>query len=77
MPQQTANHARRAGERVRVNAQLIDVEANRHVWAQRFDRQMEDVFELQDDIVTSITANGPARWMPGITTCGASPPIIR
>jgi adenylate cyclase len=51
---------RRAGNRVRVNAQLIDAEADRHVWADRFDRQIEDVFELQDDIVASIAATvGP------------------
>ncbi len=47
---------RRAGDRVRVNAQLIDALSDRHVWAERFDRQMDDVFELQDDIVASIAA---------------------
>lgn len=51
---------RRAGDRVRINAQLVDAEDDRHVWAQRFDRNMEDVFELQDDIVASIAATvGP------------------
>jgi adenylate cyclase len=51
---------RRAGERVRVNAQLIDAEVGRHVWAEKFDRQMDDVFELQDDIVARIAATvGP------------------
>ena len=51
---------RRSGERVRVNAQLIDAEADRHVWAERFDRQMDDIFELQDDIVARIAATvGP------------------
>ena len=51
---------RRAGDRVRINAQLVDAEADRHVWAERFDRQMVDVFELQDDIVASIAATvGP------------------
>jgi adenylate cyclase len=51
---------RRAGERVRVNAQLVDAEVDRHVWAERFDRQMDDIFELQDDIVASIAATvGP------------------
>ncbi len=51
---------RRAGKRVRVNAQLIDAQADRHVWAERFDRQIEDVFKLQDDIVASIAATvGP------------------
>ena len=51
---------RRSGDRVRVNAQLIDAGADRHVWAERFDRQMDDVFELQDDIVARIaTTVGP------------------
>jgi adenylate cyclase len=51
---------RRAGDRVRVNAQLIDAESVHHVWAQRYDRKMDDLFELQDDIVASIaTAVGP------------------
>jgi adenylate cyclase len=47
---------RRAGDRVRINAQLIDAEADHHVWAQRYDRKMDDVFDLQDDIVASIAA---------------------
>lgn len=47
---------RRVGERVRVNAQLIDAESERHVWAQRYDRKMDDLFELQDDIVASIAS---------------------
>ncbi len=51
---------RRAGSRVRINAQLVDAETDRHVWAERFDRQIDDVFELQDDIVASIAATvGP------------------
>ena len=51
---------RRAGDRVRINAQLVDAETDRHVWAERFDRQMDDVFELQDDIVARIAATvGP------------------
>jgi adenylate cyclase len=51
---------RRAGSRVRINAQLIEAESDRHVWAERYDREMDDVFELQDDIVASIaTIVGP------------------
>lgn len=51
---------RRAGDRVRVNVQLIDAKNDRHVWAERFDREMEDVFEIQDDIVARIAATvGP------------------
>jgi adenylate cyclase len=49
---------RRMGDRVRINAQLIDAGTGRHVWAERFDRQMEDVFAVQDDIVASIAAVG-------------------
>jgi len=47
---------RRSGNRVRINAQLIDAEADRHVWAQRYDREVGDLFGLQDDIVASISA---------------------
>jgi adenylate cyclase len=51
---------RRAGDRVRVNAQLIDADVDRHVWAERFDRQVDDIFELQDDIVARIASSvGP------------------
>jgi len=47
---------RRAGDRVRVTAQLIDAETGRHVWAERYDRELADIFELQDEIVDSIAA---------------------
>jgi TolB-like protein/Tfp pilus assembly protein PilF len=51
---------RRSGNRVRISAQLIDAEGDRHVWAQRYDREIGDLFELQDDIVASIaTTVGP------------------
>ncbi len=45
---------RRAGDRLRVTAQLIDAETGHHVWAERFDRQMEDVFAVQDEITERI-----------------------
>jgi TolB-like protein/cytochrome c-type biogenesis protein CcmH/NrfG len=44
----------RAGERVRINAQLIEVSTGRHLWAERFDRPLQDVFRLQDEIVQTI-----------------------
>ncbi len=47
---------RRAGSRVRVTVQLIDAEHDRHVWAERFDREMEDIFAIQDELVASIVA---------------------
>ena len=47
---------RRADDRVRVTAQLIDVEADRQLWAERFDRELDDIFAIQDELVDSITA---------------------
>ena len=41
----------KAGDHVRINAQLIDTASGNHIWAQRFDRQIEDIFELQDEII--------------------------
>ncbi|MGH8672745.1 MAG: adenylate/guanylate cyclase domain-containing protein, partial [Burkholderiales bacterium] len=45
---------RRAGNQVRVNAQLIETETGAHVWADRFDRELGDMLALQDDITGSI-----------------------
>jgi TolB-like protein len=45
---------RRAANRVRINAQLIDTADRRHLWADRFDGDLADVFQLQDEVVTRI-----------------------
>ena len=45
---------RRAGARLRVTAQLVSVDNGYHLWSERYDRQMADVFEIQDEIVASI-----------------------
>ncbi|MBE1284733.1 MAG: tetratricopeptide repeat protein [Rhodobacteraceae bacterium] len=47
---------RRAGNQVRINAQLIDALAGHHVWAERYDSQIDDVFSLQDKVIREITA---------------------
>ncbi len=47
---------RKAGSRLRITAQLIDAETGHHVWAERFDRQLEDVFDIQDEITHRIAA---------------------
>ncbi len=47
---------RRAGNRVRVAGQLIDAHTGHHVWADRFDRELEDIFALQDEIAQRIAA---------------------
>jgi TolB-like protein/Flp pilus assembly protein TadD len=45
---------RRAGDRLRVTAQLIEAETGAHLWAERWDRTMEDLFALQDELTTAI-----------------------
>jgi adenylate cyclase len=52
---------RKAGSRVRVTVQLIDAEADRHVWAERYDRELADIFAIQDEITRSIVATLPGR----------------
>ena len=46
---------RRAGNRLRITAQLVETRTGRSAWAERYDREMKDVFEVQDDIARSIT----------------------
>jgi adenylate cyclase len=45
---------RKAGDRVRITAQLIDASDGRHVWAERYDRDFKDIFDLQDEITRKI-----------------------
>src|SRR2546423_2204715 len=45
---------RKAGNRVRITAQLIDAATGTHLWADRFDGSLEDVFELQDKVASSV-----------------------
>ncbi|MET0532580.1 MAG: adenylate/guanylate cyclase domain-containing protein [Microvirga sp.] len=47
---------RRAGERVRITAQLINAATGAHLWAERFDRPFEDVFVVQDEIARGVVA---------------------
>ena len=41
---------RKAGNRIRVTAQLVEAENGKHVWAERYDRDLSNVFVLQDEI---------------------------
>jgi adenylate cyclase len=45
---------RKAGKRVRITAQLIDAQSGGHVWAERFDRDLEDMFAVQDEVTRQI-----------------------
>lgn len=47
---------RRIGKRIRINVQLLDVETGQNLWAERFDADEEEIFEVQDKIVRSIAA---------------------
>ena len=55
---------RKAGGRVRISAQLVDCEDNGHVWAERYDRDASDIFELQDEISHAIVKALRLRLMP-------------
>jgi len=46
--------ARHAAGRVRVNAQLVDAVSGEHLWAERFDRRLDDIFAVQDEVAASI-----------------------
>jgi adenylate cyclase len=45
---------RKGGGRVRITGQLIEAETRTHLWADHFDRSLEDVFDLQDQVATSV-----------------------
>jgi adenylate cyclase len=46
---------RKAGNRIRISAQLIDATTGNHVWAERYDRDLADIFALQDEITQAVT----------------------
>ena len=47
---------RRAGNRVRITAQLIDAIEDSHIWAERYDRDLEDIFAVQDEVTRAIVS---------------------
>ena len=52
---------RRVGDRVRISAQLIEAATDRHIWAERYDRDISDIFAIQDDITRQVvTSINPA-----------------
>ncbi len=55
---------RKSGERVRINAQLIDAEAGDHVWADRYDRDLTDIFAIQDEISKAIVSALRLKLLP-------------
>jgi len=45
---------RRAGNRIRITGQLVDAETDHHIWADRYDRELDDIFAVQDELTRSI-----------------------
>jgi adenylate cyclase len=46
---------RKAGNRIRITAQLVEAETGKHVWAERYDRDLADIFAIQDEITEAVT----------------------
>ena len=55
---------RKAGGRVRITAQLVDGASNDHVWAERYDRDLSDIFALQDEISEAIVKALKLKLLP-------------
>src|SRR6185503_17424834 len=66
---------RKSGKRVRIPAQLIDVAHDSHLWSQTYDRELDDIFAVQDDIAQSVVKELRATLMGAATgsTAGADP----
>jgi adenylate cyclase len=65
---------RKAGQRVRINAQLIDGKDGTHLWADRFDRDFTDIFALQDEITKTIVEQLKVRLLPAEKQAIEAPP---
>ncbi len=52
---------RRSGDRLRITVQLIDTANDSHIWAEKYDRKLDDVFAIQDEVTTAIVATLPGR----------------
>ena len=62
---------RKAGDKVRITAQLIDAEHDRHLWSETYDRELTDIFAIQDEIANAIVA----ALRGSLTTAKAAPAI--
>jgi adenylate cyclase len=58
---------RKVGQRIRISAQLVETATGSHLWAERFDRALDDIFAIQDEVVQIIVATLPVR----LETAGA------
>jgi adenylate cyclase len=56
---------RKAGDRIRITVQLVDARTGVHVWAERFDREMKDIFALQDEITLTLATEMQVKLTEG------------
>ena len=52
---------RKAGNRLRITVQLIDAATDKHIWAEKYDRNIEDIFDIQDEVTQAIASVVPGR----------------
>lgn len=52
---------RKAGDHIRITVQLIDSANDSHIWAEKYDRNLDDIFEIQDEVTSAIVATLPGR----------------
>ena len=62
---------RKSGKRVRITAQLIQVASDSHLWAETCDRELDDIFAVQDDIAQSVVKEPRATLLPERTEVAA------
>ena len=67
---------RKAGARVRVTAQLTDGDSGGSVWAERYDRELADIFDVQDDVTAQIVAALHANLVPGNRAAAERPATV-
>jgi serine/threonine-protein kinase len=65
---------RKAGNRIRVTAQLISIADESHLWSQRYDRELADIFEIQDEIAQAIVDGLKLKLAPAEPAATAAPP---
>jgi TolB-like protein len=66
---------RRAGERLRITAQLVDATTSHQVWAERYDRAVADLFDIQDEITRSVAAETQTQLQLAEAAAGGSRPF--
>ena len=66
---------RRSGNRIRVTAQLVDVSNGFHLWSERYDRELADVFAVQDDIASAIASELRGRLTAAVSSAAYTPKV--